>query len=531
MSLLAIKATTDANTAEQKRLQDRRRNLLILINQYLIESGYIETAERFQTETNGITNKYTPADNVDLLSILIDYESYYEIRFDKKPKVVRKLGEGEESVLPNKLRSQAANASKKQKKQTESTDSGTTKLPSINNTSNNNINTPETDTGKSSDFSITGTTITTKSNSTNNNNENHNRTEIEEKILKPPPNFFGDSELKQLANVISREIYQESPNIRFQDIVHLEEAKRLLMEAIHLPIRFPTLFTGILRPWRGILLHGPPGTGKTLLAKAVATECNTTFFNISASTLISKWRGDSEKLVRVLFELARYHAPSTIFLDEIDSILTSRDGSDHGGGEHEASRRMKTELLIQLDGMNNASNSAGKSSQVFVMAASNLPWELDVALLRRLEKRVLVSLPTFEAREMMLRKHLSDRASPDLNYSEIAQRTEGYSGADLELVCRESAMMPVRRLICKIDQIGAEGSGDSFGALNRIPDPPAPTGVRGNPSIKKTTLPPKNLAATQLEIDALLKTDPVTTADLLNALNSTKPSSDGKISK
>lgn len=99
--------------------------------------------------------------------------------------------------------------------------------------------------------------------------------------MKPPPQFGGDSEMKQLAAVISREIYQESPNVRFDDIVDLSVAKRLLVEAVQLPVRFPAVFTGLLRPWRGILLHGPPGTGKTLLAKALATECQTTFFNIS----------------------------------------------------------------------------------------------------------------------------------------------------------------------------------------------------------------------------------------------------------
>jgi katanin p60 ATPase-containing subunit A1 len=164
-------------------------------------------------------------------------------------------------------------------------------------------------------------------------------------------------------------------------------------------------------------MYGPPGNGKTMLAKAVATECKTTFFNISASSIVSKYRGDSEKLIRMLFELARHHAPSTIFLDEIDSIMGQR-GESGGGQEHEASRRMKTELLIQMDGLTKTNDV------VFVLAASNLPWELDAAMLRRLEKRVLVDLPNADARRTLFTSLLGPYIPSDFNFDEAVTRTE-----------------------------------------------------------------------------------------------------------
>ena len=130
---------------------------------------------------------------------------------------------------------------------------------------------------------------------------------FENRIIKPLPDYSWNPEMKELAQIIQREIINANPNVKFHDIVGLDNAKRLLKEAVLMPLKYPHFFTGILEPWKGILLFGPPGTGKTMLAKAVATECRTTFFNISASTIVSKWRGDSEKLVRLLFELARYH--------------------------------------------------------------------------------------------------------------------------------------------------------------------------------------------------------------------------------
>ncbi len=255
-----------------------------------------------------------------------------------------------------------------------------------------------------------------------------------------------------------------------------------------------------------------------MLAKAVATECHTTFFNISASTLVSKWRGDSEKLVRVLFDVARYHAPSTIFLDEIDSILSSRSGD---GQEHEASRRMKTELLIQMDGVKSASSilptAGSRSEQLFVMAASNMPWDLDMAVLRRLEKRVLVPLPEAEAREAMIRKHIHDRVSSEFDFKEVAANTVGFSGADIELLCREAAMMPVRRLMAKLEAIEFPSTSQNKNGNSRQQQQQQQQQVKLSQQFNS------------VDSDELIRSDPVSVQDMREALSRTRPSSDGNM--
>jgi SpoVK/Ycf46/Vps4 family AAA+-type ATPase len=140
---------------------------------------------------------------------------------------------------------------------------------------------------------------------------------------------------------INETILDSSPNVQWDDVKGLVEVKKILQETIVLPTVRPDIFKGLLSPSKGILLYGPPGNGKTMLAKAIATECKSTFFNVSASTLTSKWMGEGEKLMKCLFALAADKAPSVIFIDEIDSIMGAR-----GGNEHEASRRLKTEFLI-----------------------------------------------------------------------------------------------------------------------------------------------------------------------------------------
>lgn len=248
-----------------------------------------------------------------------------------------------------------------------------------------------------------------------------------------------------LAAMLERDVLETSPGIRWDDVAGLSEAKRLLEEAVVLPLLMPEYFQGIRRPWKGVLMFGPPGTGKTLLAKAVATECGTTFFNVSSATLASKWRGESERMVRCLFDLARAYAPSTIFIDEIDSLCNARGAS----GEHESSRRVKSELLVQVDGVNNSSTSEdGGRKIVMVLAATNFPWDIDEALRRRLEKRIYIPLPNFESRKELIKINLRTvEVAPDVDIDEVARRTEEYSGDDLTNVCRDASLNGLRRKI------------------------------------------------------------------------------------
>ncbi|XP_016902686.1 katanin p60 ATPase-containing subunit A1 isoform X2 [Cucumis melo] len=248
-----------------------------------------------------------------------------------------------------------------------------------------------------------------------------------------------------LAAMLERDVLETSPGVRWDDVAGLSEAKRLLEEAVVLPLWMPEYFQGIRRPWKGVLMFGPPGTGKTLLAKAVATECGTTFFNVSSATLASKWRGESERMVRCLFDLARAYAPSTIFIDEIDSLCNARGAS----GEHESSRRVKSELLVQVDGVNNSSSGEdGSRKIVMVLAATNFPWDIDEALRRRLEKRIYIPLPNFESRKELIRINLKTvEVAPDVNIDDVARRTEGYSGDDLTNVCRDASLNGMRRKI------------------------------------------------------------------------------------
>uniref|UniRef100_A0A4W4GJE3 Spastin n=1 Tax=Electrophorus electricus TaxID=8005 RepID=A0A4W4GJE3_ELEEL len=242
----------------------------------------------------------------------------------------------------------------------------------------------------------------------------------------------------KLANLILNEIVDSGPAVLFRDIAGQELAKQALQEIVILPAVRPELFTGLRAPARGLLLFGPPGNGKTMLAKAVAMESNATFFSISAASLTSKYVGEGEKLVRALFAVARELQPSVIFIDEIDSLLCERRE-----GEHDASRRLKTEFLIEFDGV-----QSGGDERVLVMGATNRPQELDEAVLRRFPKRIYVSLPTEETRLKLLKNLLGKHGSPltAKELSQLASMTDGYSGSDLTSLAKDAALGPIREL-------------------------------------------------------------------------------------
>lgn len=239
------------------------------------------------------------------------------------------------------------------------------------------------------------------------------------------------------ASVIGGAVLEtRTTDTKFADVAGLAEAKRLLEQAVIFPVKQPALFEGGRRPWIGVLLFGPPGTGKSFLAEALANEAGCTFFAVSSSAIVTKWLGESEKLIKTLFAQARARRPAIIFIDEIDSLASARSES-----ESESAKRIKTELLVQMNGT--GTDNAG----VLVLGATNTPWALDPAVRRRFEQRVYVPLPDAPAREAILRLGLRGSAHTlgDGDFAELAAALEGYSGSDISVVVRAALMAPINR--------------------------------------------------------------------------------------
>ncbi|KIM22099.1 hypothetical protein M408DRAFT_324024, partial [Serendipita vermifera MAFF 305830] len=246
-----------------------------------------------------------------------------------------------------------------------------------------------------------------------------------------------ESYSQQLRKGLESTIIVESPNVHWDDIAGLGQAKEELQESIILPMKFPQLFTGKRKARTGILLYGPPGTGKSYLAKAVATEVKCPLFSISSSDIFSKWLGESEKHVKNIFEMARERKPSIIFIDEVEALCSSRETGveDHKSGT-------KTEFLVQMDGVGH------DNSGILVLAATNLPWALDPAMRRRFQRRIHIGLPDQKARTSMFEigvgKTPCDLSAED--YTRLGSKPEGVSGSDISIVVQEALMQPVKKI-------------------------------------------------------------------------------------
>ena len=279
--------------------------------------------------------------------------------------------------------------------------------------------------------------------------------------------------LKDMQPSTMREVLIEKPNVKWEDIGALETAKQELKEAVEWPLKYGKVFEHMnARPPKGILLYGPPGTGKTLLAKAVATESEANFISVKGPEFLNKWVGESEKAVRETFRKARQASPCVIFMDEIDSIAPERGT----GSDSNVTERVISQMLTEMDGLEGLND-------VVVIAATNRPDIMDPALLRpgRFDKSIYIAPPDEGSRKSIFGIHTRGRPlADDVNIDDLAQRTEGCTGADISAICNEAVMNAVRRLVaegkeptedeiaaCKVCMEDFEKSIDKFGPKSR----------------------------------------------------------------
>ncbi|XP_058453559.1 katanin p60 ATPase-containing subunit A-like 2 [Malaya genurostris] len=426
---------------DKRSLYERRRNILYLMANYLSIVGLEQTRRTLLDETH-LTEEFLVCDNIDLDTIYQEYCSYYQLKFGKQPHVVKK----------NELYALQAPLAQPQRKQ-----SGYKKRqqPAMKPMPLTPCRPePEAENEiKDLGSRIVVSQLSTSPHLATSNNcaepvikpekpvENSHTIAVKEQNVKPfirlHENFT--SEWKDFADIVCRDLIKKDLHHRWNQVKGLDTAIKLLKESVITPLQYPQLFVGLAKPWRCVLLHGPPGTGKTLLAKTLCSETrdSITFFNVTSATLISKWRGESEKLIRVLYDVARFYAPSIIFIDEFDGLASRRDSV----GEHEASKRFKNEFLTLVDGL----DSGTDEERVFLLASTNMPWEIDPAFLRRFEKKILVDVPGADGRQAIINDLLpvTNRWDPE-QLNELVGMSENFTGDEIRIACKEASMMLIR---------------------------------------------------------------------------------------
>ncbi|KAH8387637.1 hypothetical protein KR093_008352 [Drosophila rubida] len=455
---VAASAASTLLCEDVRNFTTRRRNLLYLMHRYLLENGFYSSAEALKGEAR-LSDEFELCDNVDLDAIYLEYASFFNLKFGKYPRILKKqapklkleLGATKTAgktavVAPNtsaaleappgealacwhagigaataaaaaSLSSGGGGGEQQQQQQPAQS------RPALH------IRKMET-----AEAATTAATTTTTMTTMTTTSSVEALLHIEHGHAADDA-LFASLEWQALAELVKTSILSEELRLRWSDVCGNQRAVELVKEAVLTLLVHPQLFAHGLKPWRSLLLHGPPGSGKTHLAKALYAETRdrVTFFNITASIMISKWRGESEKILRVLFHTAARRAPSIIFFDEIESLTSRRDRAT----DHESSKRFKNELLQLLDGMEHS------LSGVFVLASTNLPWDIDDAFLRRFEKKLLVQLPSAAERASLIGRLLGPGLAAPL-LERLVCASEHFTGDEIRLGCKEISMQRMR---------------------------------------------------------------------------------------